>query len=94
MLNKLLTNLWIKHPRTGQVDAMLSLVVFVVVICAIKFLFDGAHFVILGHAFDVGHTDSFSYGSLLTPVLGAHATREWKIGGDNDASIKPDNPDA
>ena len=80
---------FIKHPRTGQQDPMLTLSVFVVIACTVKFIFEGVNFSIAGHIFNFGHVDAMTYGALLTPVLGAHSYMNVKIPSTN----KVDNPD-
>lgn len=72
MIDKLFGALGVRHPSTGQVDVILSLVVFVVVICGLKFLLDGVSIQIFGHMVSFGHVDSMSYGTMLAPTLGAH----------------------
>lgn len=72
MINKLFGALGVRHPTTGQIDVILSLVVFVVVICGIKFLLDGVSIQVMGHVVNFGHVDSMSYGTMLAPTLGAH----------------------
>lgn len=72
MIDKLFGAIGVKHPTTGQVDVILSLVVFVVVICGLKFLFDGVSIHVFGHLVSFGHVDSMSYGTMLAPTLGAH----------------------
>lgn len=72
MIDKIFGMFGVKHPTTGQTDVLLSLVVFVVIICGLKFLMDGATIQIFGHMISFGHVDSMSYGTMLAPMLGAH----------------------
>ena len=92
MLNKIFKSLLLDHPRTGKTDVLMTLVVFVVVICGIKFLLDGVQINIAGHILNFGHTDSFSYGSLLSPVLGAHGYVDVR-GSEISSNGRVDNPD-
>lgn len=72
MIDKLFGALGVRHPSTGEIDVILSLVVFVVVICGLKFLLDGVSIQVFGHMVSFGHVDSMSYGTMLAPTLGAH----------------------
>lgn len=49
----------------------------VVIAAAVKFLLDGVTFSVNGHPMDLGHLDSMTYATFLTPVLGAHG---WVLG--------------
>lgn len=93
MLDKVFKLIWLNHPKTGKADVLMSLAVFVVVICAIKFLFDGVVVNIFGHTFSFGHTDSFSYGTFLSPVLGAHGYLAGKNTEQGYNISRVDNPD-
>ena len=64
---------WFKHPRTGLQDPMLTITVITVGIAGLKFLFEGITLQIFGHTLNLGQTDPLAYGSLLTPILGAHS---------------------
>lgn len=73
----------------------LTLSFIVVSVCALRFLFDGLSLNILGHTLDIGHMDPLAYGSILTPVLGAHGyvqTRRNYHSMPKGSEI--DNPDA
>lgn len=86
----------LKHPSTGKTDAILTMTCFIVVLCGLKFLFDGVEITIFGHIISFGHADPMAYGTLLTPVLGAHGAREWRNSGgyiDLEAGVTPDDPD-
>lgn len=90
---------WLKHPRTGEIDPILSITAFVVVLCTVKFFFEGVTLEIAGHVLSLGHADSLSYGAILGPVLGAQGAREWRIPSapnllNNGTSQGVDNPDA
>lgn len=77
MLNKLLKAVGVKNPETQAMDPMLTMTVFVVIVCGLKFLFEGVSLVIGEHTFSLGHVDPSAYAALLTPVLGAHS---WVAG--------------
>lgn len=70
---------WLKYSRTGENDALFTMTVLAVFACIIKFLFDGDTFSVLGHAVIIGHMEPASYATFLTPILGAHAAKEWKV---------------
>lgn len=40
--------------------------------CVLRFLFDGLNVTLFGQNVIIPHTDSMSYGAILTPVLAAH----------------------
>jgi hypothetical protein len=90
MLQTLLKLILVKHPVSGKTDVILSLVVFAVMICGFKFLLDGMVINIMGHVISFGHTDSLSYGSILSPILGAHGFIEGK---NVTAQNRVDDPD-
>lgn len=64
--------MFLKHPRTGLPDVMLTLSTVVVLAASVKFLLEGINLTIFGHMVNFGHADAMTYGTLLTPVLGAH----------------------
>lgn len=55
--------------------------------CILKFLVEGVSFVFNGHPVSLGHVDSMTYGTLLTPLWGGHAYMQTN-------KQKVDNPDA
>lgn len=63
---------WIKHPRSGQPDAMLSLSVYCIAAVLMKFLFSDMTF----GAVTFGDLDAGVIAALLTPTLGAYAVRK------------------
>jgi hypothetical protein len=64
----------------------------VVVVCSLRFLFDGAVIEVFGQTFTLAHTDPLAYGSILTPVLAGHAY--IRANAKNvQKSTKVDNPD-
>lgn len=68
----------------------LQLSVLVVAVCALRFLFDGLSVTIGGHNLTLGHIDALAYGSILTPVLGAHGYIKASL---NKGRKRVDNPD-
>ena len=94
MIQKLFKAIGVQHPTTGEVDVILSLVVFVVVICGLKFLLDGVSLQIFGHLINFGHVDSMSYGTMLAPTLGAHGYIATKgVAPSPTYNNQVDNPD-
>lgn len=85
MLNRIFNLLGVKHPDTGIVDPLLTMTVFIVVICGIKFLFEGVVAHIGGHILDLGHADPGGYAAILTPVLGLHG---WSVSKDKSGDSK------
>lgn len=79
---------YLKHPRTGRPDMMITLSTIAVVSASLKFLFDGSALVEL-----FGHCDSTTYAAFLGPILGAHGFLEVK-NKDKPTKIKIDDPDA
>lgn len=67
----------------------LQLSVAVVLVCCLRFLFDGIEITIAGHSLSLGHMDPLAYGTILAPVLGAHGYIRANIG----KRTKIDNPD-
>lgn len=96
MLDKIFKALSLTHPTTGQRDVMITLVVFAVVVCAAKFFLNDVSITTGTHTVNLGHTDSFSFGSFLTPILGAHG---YMNGRSSDTTLlangtqSVDNPD-
>lgn len=61
------------NPKTGKYDPVVISLVFLVVVCGIKFLLDGVTFHWLGHLVNLGHVDSLSYAALLAPIMAGHS---------------------
>ena len=80
----------LNHPTTGKPDILATAVAFVVVIAGLRFALDGLNINIFGHLISIGHTDSLSYGSLLSPVLGAHGYVSTRP---SQSISRVDNPD-
>lgn len=76
MLDKLLSWIWIKHPRSEEPDAMLTFAAIALFVCAVKFLLNGAIFMIGTHVINCGTTDSLSYAALLGPTVLAYVQRK------------------
>ncbi len=55
-----------------KVSYTLKLSALVVIVCCFRFLLDGVEWTLFGHPISFGHVDPLAYGSILTPVLGAH----------------------
>lgn len=87
---------WLKQPKTGESDPVLSMATFVVAMCTIKFFFEGVSIDIAGHVFSLGHADAMTYGAMLAPILGVHGANEYKRMSmiDSGTSQGVDNPDA
>lgn len=99
MLDKILKIVGLVHPSTKQVDVLLTLVVFVVVIVAMKFFLSGVIITIGIHTISFGSTDGWAYGSVLSPMLAAHgfnSSRNTTYASLDDAPTRyiPDNPDS
>lgn len=89
MFDRILRLFWVIHPNTGRKDPILSLSAFCIIVCSLKFFLDGVVIHLMGHSVAFGHVDALSYGSLLTPVLGAHGYTAVR----GEAVNKVDNPD-
>lgn len=66
----------------------------VVVVCSLRFLFDGATAELLGQTITFAHTDPAAYAAILTPVLGAHSYIRAKAAAREQIKQKVENPDA
>jgi len=71
MLDKFLKVVGVIHPTTRQVDIMMTLVCFVVVVVCLKFFLTGVVIHYGVHSIDFGSSDGWAYGSVLSPVLAA-----------------------
>jgi hypothetical protein len=65
--------LWIKHPRTGKEDTMLTLAVISVLTVLGKFIINGIE---VGDV-NLGSIDAGLVAALLTPTLGAYVARKY-----------------
>lgn len=79
-------------------DPMLTMVVLAIVVCLMKFLFEGITITVAAYSLTVGHSDAGTYAALLGTILGAHGyvavrTPPPKLG-DLKKDVTPDNPDA
>jgi len=70
--------MWIKHPRSGQKDTMLTIAIFGAAIIFVKVLLNGVQVAIGGFSFDFGSIDGILVAAVLTPTLGAYVTRKFK----------------
>ncbi len=87
---------FIKQPKSGMPDVMVTLSVVAVFAAVLKFLLEGVTIVVYGHSIDFGHADSLTYGALLAPVLGAHGwvdTMSKNPPPPPSNYVKVDNPD-
>ena len=66
-------DLWIKHPRTGEKDTMLTLGVVATVSALAKFLLNG----VVAFGIQFGSVDSGLIAAILTPTLGAYVARKY-----------------
>ena len=64
--------IWIKHPRTGEKDTMLTLATFATLAALLKFILNGAS---VGSV-ALGTVDAGLMAALLTPTLGAYCARK------------------
>ena len=62
--------MWLKHPRKGKEDTMLTLAVWATGAGIIKFLLNGVPY--------CGSIDPMLLGALLGPTLGAYVARKYK----------------
>lgn len=76
MLDKLISWIWIKHPRSEEPDAMLTFAAIALFVCAVKFLLNGAVLTVGVHTVNFGTTDSLSYAALLGPTVLAYVQRK------------------
>lgn len=65
--------MWIKHPRSGKADTMLTLAVVSVLAVLGKFLLNG---VAIGSV-TLGTVDAGLVAAMLTPTLGAYVARKY-----------------
>jgi hypothetical protein len=66
--------MWLKHPRSGEKDTMLTLSVFAFLACVFKFLGNG---IVIGPV-DLGTVDATLIGAMLAPTLVAYTARKFK----------------
>lgn len=76
--------LWIKHPRTGKEDTMLTLAVMSVLTVLGKFVINGIE---VG-SINLGSIDAGLVAALLTPTLGAYVARKYSDSPDKKATKK------
>ena len=68
--------IWIKHPRTGEPDTMLTLATLATMASLFKFLLNGVTITLLNQSFNFGVIDSSLIGAILLPTLGAYVGRK------------------
>ncbi len=66
-------NLWLKHPRSQEPDAMLTLGVYSLAVILGKFFLSGTAIGPL----TFGQLDAGVIAAILTPTLGAYAARKY-----------------
>jgi hypothetical protein len=86
MLNKILTYLWIHHPRLGQPDTMLTIAVVSTFTVLIKFLVAGVTLKYGDKSITVGAIDAATTGVILAATLGAYVTRKYHSPPDGGSS--------
>lgn len=70
--------MWIKHPRSGEKDTMLSLSVYAFAAVLAKFLLNGVSLTLLDKTINFGTVDATLIGALITPTLAAYTARKFK----------------
>lgn len=71
-------SLWLKHPRTGEADTMLTLGVLASLSAIGKFLLNGVAIEIADKTVNFGTVDATLIAAILTPTLGAYVVRKYK----------------
>jgi len=71
-------NLWLKHPRSGEPDTMLTLSTLSTLTVLVKFLLNDVVLNILGNTYKLGTVDAGVIAAILTPTLGAYVMRKMK----------------
>lgn len=79
--------LWIKHPRSGEPDAMLTLAVAATVIALFKFAMNGVSITISTSVLQFGSVDAGLVGSILAPTLSAYVARKFKDSPDGKKEV-------
>jgi hypothetical protein len=69
---------WLKHPRTGKPDTMLTLAVLATLTCLAKVLLNNTILKIAGQTITCGTIDGLVIAATLTPTLGAYVARKHK----------------
>lgn len=77
-------NLWVKHPRSAQPDAMLTLGTWALAVVLFRFLFSNVSIGTLSF----GQLDSTVVAAILTPTLGAYCFRKMSDSPDKPTSQK------
>lgn len=75
-LNKLLSYIWVIHPKDEAPSATLTFAFIALLVCSIKFLLNGVSFTFNGHVINCGTVDSLSYAALLGPTVLAYVQRK------------------
>lgn len=69
--------MWIKHPRSGKPDTMLTIALSATAIALGKFLLHGVAFSYDKFTFNFGTLDAALVAAILTPTLGAYVARKF-----------------
>lgn len=70
--------MFIKHPRSGQPDTMLTLSIYAFIGVMLKFLLNGVSITLFEKTIDFGTVDASLISALLLPTLGAYTARKFK----------------
>lgn len=76
-------------PFLAERDGMRSMSYLTILVCLVKFMLEGMTIHFFGSVLTVNVSDAMTYGAILTPVLGAHAARDWQ----SNKKSRVDNPD-
>jgi len=68
---------WIKHPRSGDPDTMLTMALGAFLVCLGKFLVNGVILTFGDKSINLGVIDAGLIAALLTPTLGAYVMRKY-----------------
>ena len=68
---------WIKHPRSGKPDTMLTVAIASVIVVLGKVLLNGVSVELFGSPIALGVIDAGLVAALLTPTLGVYAARKY-----------------
>lgn len=81
--------MWIKHPRSGKPDTMLTIAIASTAITLGKFLLHGVSFSLGDFSLAFGSLEATLVGAILTPTLGAYCFRKYSDSPDKKAKSAP-----
>ena len=81
-------SLWIKHPRSGTEDTMLTLGVLASLSAIGKFLLNGVAIQVADKTINFGTVDATLIAAILTPTLGAYVARKYTSNPDKTKTKK------